>query len=189
MHLYFDEGITSRNPAYIRVKGITFLNQESADLTGIELDGVKNVLERDNYLVFVGGNVSYIDSEVKLSEESRRLEGNDADNRNLQGQSKWLANLQIGMDHYPTEQKFTLLANYFDERIFRVARGANTGPEYEDGRVILDFTYEKLWNDNLTIEGSIKNILDSDVKYSQNNNTIEKYSVGRFFKVGVTYTF
>ena len=93
------------------------------------------------------------------------------------------------MDHYPTEQKFTLLVNYFDKRIFRVARGANTGPKYEDSRVIVDFTYEKEWNENLVLEGSIKNILNSKVEYSQNDNTIESYNVGRFFKVGVTYTF
>src|SRR5690606_35275821 len=42
----------------------TFLNQESADLYGVELNIIKDVLDRDTYLVFVGGNVTYIDSEV-----------------------------------------------------------------------------------------------------------------------------
>ncbi|MCB1689763.1 MAG: TonB-dependent receptor [Halioglobus sp.] len=167
----------------------TFINQESADLWGIEIDGTKNVLETDDYLVFVSGNVSYIDSSVDLTARSKELEGSSADGRELQGQSQWLSNLQVGMDHYPTEQKFTLLVNYFDKRIFRVARGANTGPKYEDSRVIVDFTYEKEWNENLVLEGSIKNILNSKVEYSQNDNTIESYNVGRFFKVGVTYTF
>jgi len=169
--------------------GITFINQDSATLTGVELDGTKNVWEENDWLVFVGGNVAWIDSKVDLSENSRRLEGDNANNRELQGQSEWLGNLQVGYDHFPTEQKFTLLFNYFDKRIFRVARGENTGPEYEDGRLVMDFTYEKLWNENLTIEGSIKNILNSDVEYTQNGNTIEKYNVGRLFKIGVSYTF
>jgi outer membrane receptor protein involved in Fe transport len=169
--------------------GTTFLNQESADLSGVEIDGTKNVVERDDYLIFVSGNASYIDSKVDLSDDSLRLEGNAADGRSLQGQSEWLANLQIGMDHYPTDQQFTLLVNYFDKRIFRVARGRNTGPEYEDGRVIIDFTYEKVWNDNLVIDGSIKNILNTKIEYSQNNNTIESYNVGTFFKAGVKYKF
>jgi outer membrane receptor protein involved in Fe transport len=169
--------------------GTTFLNQESADLKGIELDGFKNVLEEDNYLVFVAGNVSYIDSKVDLSANSIRLEGASADGRELQGQSQWLGNLQIGMDHYPTEQQFTLLLNYFDKRIFRVARGTNTGPEYEDSRLILDFTYEKIWSEHLVLEASIKNILNTKVEYSQNDNTIESYNVGTFFKAGVTYKF
>ena len=170
-------------------RGTTFLNQESADLSGVELDGTKNLLDRENYLVFLAGNISYIDSKVNLSDESIRLEGASADGRELQGQSEWLANMQIGVDHYPTEQKFTLLLNYFDKRIFRVARGVNTGPEYEDSRILVDFTYEKIWSDSLVIEASIKNILNSKVKYSQNDNTIESYQVGTFFKAGVTYNF
>ena len=170
-------------------KGTTFLNQESADLSGIELDGNKNLIDRDNYLVFVSGNVSYIDSEVTLSDTSIRLEGENADGRALQGQSKWLGNIQLGMDHYPTDQKFTLLLNYFDKRIFRVARGINTGPEYEDSRLLLDFTYERVLTDALVIEASIKNILNSKVEYVQNNQTIESYKVGTFFKAGVTYNF
>jgi len=168
---------------------ITFVNQESADLTGVEIDVNKDVIARDNYLVFVGGNVSYIDSEVHFSPDSIRLEGASADGRQLQGQSEWLSNLQVGMDHYPTEQKFTLLVNYFDDRINRVARGANTGPEYEDARVVLDFTYEKVWSDALVIEASVKNILNTEVEYSQNGNTIESYNIGRFFKAGLTYKF
>ncbi|MEZ5502484.1 MAG: TonB-dependent receptor [Halioglobus sp.] len=169
--------------------GTTFLNQDSADLKGIELDANKTVWENDDYLVFLGGNISYIDSKVNLSDESIRLEGASADGRELQGQSQWLGNLQIGMDHYPTDQKFTLLINYFDKRIFRVARGTNTGPEYEDGRTIVDFTWEKVWSDSLVLEGSIKNILNTKVEYSQNDNTIESYNVGTFFKAGVTYKF
>ena len=61
-------------------------------------------------------------SEVQLGAVSLRLEGEGANGRKLQGQSEYLANLQIGFDHFPTSQKFTLLANYFDDRIFRVAR-------------------------------------------------------------------
>lgn len=169
--------------------GITFVNQESAKLYGVEIDGTKNVVDTDDYLVFVSGNVSYIDSEVDLSDDSLRLEGSLADGRQLQGQSEWLGNLQVGVDHYPTEQKFTLLLNYFDKRIFRIARGQNTGPEYEDSRLIVDFTYEKVWNDHLVLEGSIKNMLNTKVEFSQNDNTIESYNVGRFFKAGVTYKF
>ncbi|MEZ5571295.1 MAG: TonB-dependent receptor [Halioglobus sp.] len=169
--------------------GTTFLNQENAELQGVEIDGTKNVWENDDYLMFVSGNVSYIDSKVDLSADSIRLEGASADGRELQGQSQWLSNLQIGLDHYPTDQKFTLLVNYFDKRIFRIARGTNTGPEYEDARAIVDFTYEKIWSDNLVIDASIKNILNTKVEYSQNSNTIESYNVGRFFKAGLTYKF
>ncbi|MAT93476.1 MAG: TonB-dependent receptor [Halioglobus sp.] len=170
-------------------RGITFINQDDAELLGVELDANMDLIDADNYILFLGGNVSYIDSEVTLSDESLRLEGANADGRELQGQSEWLANLQLGMDHYPTEQKFTLLFNFFDDRIFRVARGSNTGPEYEDARLLIDFQYENLLTEQLKLEASIKNLLNEKVEYSQNGRTIESYENGTVIGVGVKYTF
>ena len=120
--------------------GITFRNQTSADLQGIEIDFTKNVAESDSWTVFVSGNLSYIDSEVELSANSLRLEGEAANGRPLQGQSEWLGNVQFGFDHYPSNQKLTVLINYFDDRIFRVARGAATGSEIEVERFLLDLS-------------------------------------------------
>ncbi len=170
-------------------RGITFINQEQAELMGVELDANVDLWEGDNFLLFVGGNISYIDSEVTLSDESRRLEGANSDGRQLQGQSEWLGNLQFGYDHYPTEQKVTLLLNYFDDRIFRVARGENTGPEFEDGRLLIDLTYENMLSESFTLEASIKNLLNEQVSFSQNGRTIEEFEVGTVLGVGFKYTF
>jgi len=172
-------------------RGITFRNQESADLFGIEVDVNKNILDRDEYVLWVGGNVSYIDSEVELSDDSLRLEGSSANGRALQGQSEWLANFQLGFDHYPTEQKFTLLVNYFDDRIFRIARGETNGPEFESGRLLVDFTYSWLFGENLewSLDAQVKNLLNEDVEYEQNGNVIESYQTGTAFEIGITYEF
>tara|TARA_R110002072_G_scaffold178001_20_gene334067 strand:- start:519 stop:3575 length:3057 start_codon:yes stop_codon:yes gene_type:complete len=170
-------------------RGITFINQDSAELTGVELDANIDLWEGDNFLLFAGGNITYIDSEVTLSEESLRLEGASSQGRQLQGQSEWLGNLQFGFDHYPSEQKFTVLFNYFDDRIFRVARGAATGPEYEDGRLLIDLTYENMWSESFTLEASIKNLLNEQVSYSQNGRSIEEYEVGTLLGVSFKYTF
>lgn len=169
--------------------GITFRNQDSAELNGIELDANMNLVDAANYLLFVQGNISYIDSEVELSEDSLRLEGPSANGRQLQGQSEWLGNIQLGFDHYPTEQKFTLLVNYFDDRIFRIARGENTGPQIEDGRVLVDIAYEKLFGDNLTLELQVQNLLNEEVEYSQNTRVIESYQNGTVFGASITYNF
>lgn len=170
-------------------RGTTFVNQDSADLIGVEIDANKILVDEDDYTFFIGGNVSYIDSEVSLSEDSIRFEGAAADGRQLQGQSEWLANVQFGFDHYPTEQKLTLLVNYFDDRIYRISRGANTGPEFEVARVLVDLTYEKLISDAITLKASIKNILNEDVEFSQNSRVIESYQTGTSFGVGVSYRF
>ena len=156
---------------------------------GVEIDVNKNLFDEDNYLLFVGGNLSYIDSEVELSDDSLRLEGESANGRVLQGQSEWLANFQLGFDHYPTEQKFTLLVNYFDDRIFRISRGEATGPEEEVGRVIVDLTYEKLFGESLTFEASVKNLFNEDVEFAQNGGTIESFQTGTLIGVGLKYEF
>ena len=172
--------------------GITFRNQTSADLQGIEIDFTKNVAESDSWTVFVSGNLSYIDSEVELSANSLRLEGEAANGRPLQGQSEWLGNVQFGFDHYPSNQKLTVLINYFDDRIFRVARGAATGSEIEVERFLLDITYSKefqMFGDLFTIELGIKNLLDEDIEYSQNNRIIESYQTGTSFGITLNYEF
>ena len=170
-------------------RGITFRNQDSADLFGVELDATKDLIDEDEYLLFLGGNLSYIDSEVELSEDSIRLEGESANGRVLQGQSEWLANIQLGFDHYPTEQKVTLLVNYFDDRIFRVARGTQNGPEIESGRVIVDITYSKMFGESLTLDAQINNLLNDKFEFVQNGNTIESFETGTSIQVGLTYQF
>ena len=136
--------------------------------------------------------MSYIDSEVELSANSLRLEGEAANGRPLQGQSEWLGNVQFGFDHYPSNQKLTVLINYFDDRIFRVARGAATGSEIEVERFLLDITYSKefqMFGDLFTIELGITNLLDEDVEYSQNNRIIESYQTGTSFGITLNYEF
>jgi outer membrane receptor protein involved in Fe transport len=169
--------------------GITFRNNKSADLDGVELDAYKVVWDDGDHLVFLAGNVTYIDSEVDLSEESIRLEGEDAIGRELQGQSEWLGNIQIGYDHYPTEQKLTLLVNYFDDQIFRVTRGDNIGPEYLVGRTLVDLNYEKLWGETLTLKLQWKNIFNEKYEYERDNTTIESYEEGTSVSLSLTYEF
>lgn len=169
--------------------GITFRNAESATLDGIEIDAYKNIFETDGSLTFISGNISYIKSEVELDMASIRLEGADDIGRDLQGQSPWLANLQLGFDHYETEQKVTLLVNYYDDRIYRVTRGANNGPEYEAGRVLLDLNYEKLFGESLTFKAQFKNLLNEKVEFVQNGRVIESYEEGTSLSLKLEYQF
>jgi len=105
----------------------------------------------------------------------------------LQGQSEYLANLQIGYDHYPSEQKVTLLVNYFDDRIFRTARGAALGPVVEVGRTLIDMNYEKSFSEQWTLKLKLKNLTDEPVSYTQNNNLIEVYEVGTSISLSLDY--
>jgi len=168
--------------------GITFRNALEASVQGLEIDINKNLIDGVDYLFFVGGNVSWIESEVTLDNDSIRLEGEDSIGRELQGQSPFLANLQFGLDHYPTEQKVTLLVNYFDDRIYRVTRGSNNGPEFELGRVVVDLTYEKIFESGWVLNAKASNILNESIEWSRNGRVIESYSPGASYSVGVSYS-
>lgn len=167
--------------------GITFRNQDNAELNGIELDFSTYLIDTDVHSVFFNGNVSYIDSEVTLDSKSLQLEGAGSDSRQLQGQSEYLGNLQIGYDHLPTAQKFTFLVNYFDDRIFRVARGAALGPIIEKGRAVVDLNYEKAFFEQWTLKFKVKNLTNEAVAYSQNINKIEFYETGTSVNLSLSY--
>ncbi|WP_101758740.1 TonB-dependent receptor domain-containing protein [Oceanicoccus sp. KOV_DT_Chl] len=170
-------------------QGSTFRNAKSADLYGIEIDVSKNIFLDNDYVLIVGGNVSYIDSEV--DPDDRSIELGDKKGRELQGQSPWLANLQLGLDHDPSMQKFTLLVNYFDDRIYQLTRGANVDNEIENGRIVVDLTYEKTFGDrdNMVIKGKIENLLNEEVAFSRGGQDIESYEDGTSFSLGFSYEF
>ncbi len=168
--------------------GITFRNQDSAELNGIEIDFKTLLVDTDEQSLFLNGNISFIDSKVALGAKSLQLEGTGSDGRKLQGQSEYLANLQLGYDHFPSSQKATLLVNYFDDRIYRVARGAALGPIIEEGRAIVDFNYEKTFSDNWTVKLKVKNLTNEAVAYSQNVSEVEIYETGTSVNLSLSYS-
>lgn len=168
---------------------ITFRNSEEATLTGLELDAYINVIDSTDYLGFLSGNISYIESEVTLAGESLRLEGPSKQGRELQGQSPWLANLQFGLDHFETEQKFTVLLNYFDDRIFVVSLGDAIPVVVESGRLLVNLNYEKRLNEATTIKAKINNIFNEPVERTQNGQVIETFKTGPTVSVSASYEF
>ncbi|HCG77811.1 MAG TPA: TonB-dependent receptor, partial [Oceanospirillales bacterium] len=88
-------------------QGVTFRNEDSATVSGLEFDIRKNFIETIYGSAFVAGNLALIDAEVTLSDESARFEGRDT--RRLQGQSETLANVQLGFDGEEYGHSLTLL--------------------------------------------------------------------------------
>lgn len=177
---------TLPNASGSAARGDIFVNSDSADLVGVEIDFKIDVIDTDNFSGFLSGNFALIDSEVQLDEESARLEGNTT--RSLQGQSEELANIQFGVDHLATGQTFTFLVNYFGDRIYKVARGA-LDHEYEKGRSTLDFVYKWSVSENLTVKGKASNLTNEPVEYTQFDQVIESYKVGVDASFGIDYQF
>lgn len=177
---------TLPNASGSAANGYTYKNSDSADLVGVELDFRVDVIDTDDYSGFLSGNFAWVDSEVTLDAQSANLEGTAT--RELQGQSKELANIQIGLDHLVTGQTFTFLVNHFGSRIDKIAR-ADLANEYEKGRTTIDFVYKWEVSENLTVKGKASNLTNSPVEFTQNGEVIESYDVGIDATIGVDYIF
>lgn len=165
---------------------LTFRSGETATVSGVEIDVNKTIVLSDDLGLSIGGNLAFIDSEVTLSPQGQALEG--AEKRELQGQSPFLFNTQIGLDHYPTRQKLTLLANYFDDRIDRVGRG-DFPSTFEAGRISLNANYEKAFGERSKVKVRAKNLLDESTEYTQGGRVVESYKDGVEFSLGYSVDF
>lgn len=95
---------------------VTFQNAPAANNLGVELEA-RVGLPLD---LFVGGNAALIRSRVDLS----GLEGTQTSTvRPLQGQSPWVANVQLGYENPDRGTTLTLLYNAFGPRIEEVGIG------------------------------------------------------------------
>ncbi|MDK2777684.1 MAG: TonB-dependent receptor [Pseudomonadota bacterium] len=167
--------------------GYTFDNVTGATLQGLEIDFRKSVFSESEFSGFVGGNFSYIDSEVDLSgTDAERLEGESS--RELQGQSKYLSNMQFGVDHLATGQSLTLLVNYFGDRIYATARGSLES-EIENERTTVDLVYSYDPDEFISVKAKVENLTDSPVRYSRSDSVIEEYYEGTKINTSVTFNF
>lgn len=164
---------------------LTFRNNEGATLSGVELDASKSFLNWENFSLSLGGNIALIESEIELDDVGQRLEIDPK--RDLQGQSPFLANMQLSLDHYPWAQKFTLVANYFDDRIDRVTR--NQPSIYEAGRLAINLNYEKEFLNGSKVKFRVKNLLDEKTEYTQGGKVIESYKQGVELSLGYSISF
>jgi len=167
--------------------GITHRNQQSAELYGAEIDFNLDIFERNGNFIFVSGNLTHIDSQVVLGKNSKRLEGESGKNRQLQGQSDLLANLQIGYDHEPSQQSLTLLINYFDDRIYEISGLQGYGPVFEEARALIDLNYEKSFLDNWAFKLKAKNIGNEKVVFYRDAIEIGGYSTGASLSASISY--
>jgi outer membrane receptor protein involved in Fe transport len=166
-------------------EGYTFANQESATVSGFEYDFTTNIIDGASWSAFLSGNIAFIDSEVTLGAAAASSEGQSK--RKLQGQSDVLANMQIGFDHLETMQSFTLVANFFDDRIYEIQRNGDDKIEY--GRMIFDFIYNWDISESLRLNAKVKNIFNEKVSYSRSDEEIESYTEGTEIEAKVTWRF
>ena len=167
---------------------LSFSNADSATNYGAEIEVFKYLdFVPDTWLgkrtgenfpwesFFVGANYTWVDSEVTLG-ESQSIQTNAV--RPLQGQSRYLANLQVGYQSADGNREATLLFNRFGRRISQV--GTSGAPDtYEEGINQLDFVYSHSFAEEWAWKLRLRNLLDPDVEFSQGNEISRQYKRGR----------
>ena len=124
-----------------------------------------------------------------------------SDNRPLQGQSPYIINAGINYNDNIKNTQINLLFNVIGKRIYAVGNNIAAGyPDwYEMPRNVLDLTFSKEVYKNIIIKGGITDILNNknlilqdgnkDGKFnSSSDQTIQSFSPGRVYALGVVYT-
>jgi hypothetical protein len=184
---------------------ISFRNAKSATSLGIEFGFRKNLegLSASLRNYFISGNYAYIDSEINLDKSAPENQNDQfipfltSDQRPMQGQSPYVANIQIGYDNFFTRRSAILLYNVNGERISSL--GINGNPDiYEQPFHKLDFVVK--WGLNDTYDDQVKkigyqmsfkaeNILDSELERKEGDKITESRSIGRSFSLGFSMKF
>ncbi len=167
---------------------LSYANADAATNYGFELEAFKYLdFLGDTWLgglggdgfpwesFFVGANYAWIDSEVELG-ASQSIQTNSV--RPLQGQSRYLVNLQLGFQSPDGNHEATLLYNRFGRRVSQV--GTLGAPDtYEEGINQLDLVYAHKFASEWSWKLRLRNLLDPDVEYTQGGLSTRNYNRGR----------
>ncbi len=161
---------------------LSLANAESASNRGVELDyfrGLEFLGERwTNF--YTAANYAWIDSEIDLGGVND-IQTNDA--RPMQGQSPFVANLQLGYRTPDNSLEATLLYNVFGKRISQV--GVFGAPDiYEQDFHSLDFNLRKQFDPEWTLKLRLRNLLDPKVEFTQGDEITRAFRRGR--ELGLT---
>jgi len=180
------EGAGSDNNVFV-----TFVNAESAEIRGIELEWLKNLESLTNRWgwgdwaesFFFSGNVTLSDSELNVG-----AVGLDLTNpvRPMTGHSDQVANLQFGFDSPNGTHSWSLVYNTFSERIFFAGRGG-AQDTYEQPFDAVDLVYSYYPTDRLSLRFRMQNILDEKLELEKAGVTILEQSVGTTAKLDVKW--
>lgn len=142
----------------------------------------------------LGTNLTFVRSEVDIPEleliVARDARPDAPKTRELQGQSPYLFNLDLGYSNPDIGFNSSVSYNKFGDRLSIVAEGA-TPDIYERGYGSLNFTANKTLLENFELSVKASNLLDPEIKESQIFNGDEYlysgYQTGRTFSLGIKY--
>lgn len=175
---------------------VFFDNVDNAKVYGLEFELRKNLgmfhSSLNNFMF--GGNISFIHSQVAIPEEEliniRALNPDAENKRELQGQSPFVANINLTYDNAKTGTTANLFYNITGERLSEVSLGG-TPNVFEQPRHLVNISAtQKIWN-HLSVKGSVKNLLNqshSFIHHYQGQEFVrQEYKPGTSYSLGLKY--
>jgi TonB-dependent receptor len=168
---------------------LSFINAESAEIYGIEFEGLKELgfLTGGGWsdAFFVAGNLTLSDSEITIGSSAPNL---THDKRPMTQHSDVVVNFTLGYDSPDTRHSSALAYNMYGERIFFAGRfGADDAREQPFNS--LDLTYSFHPTEKLILKLRLQNLLDEDLVIEQGGVDILTQTVGLTTKLDFTYRF
>jgi outer membrane receptor protein involved in Fe transport len=169
---------------------LTFINAESADLYGLELEflhGLGWIGGGESWVnpFFVSGNLTLSDSELTVGANAPNLTSQE---RRLSQHAPWVVNLQLGYDAPNERHSASLSYNASGERLYFAGRGGEPDA-YEQPFHSLDLTYSYYPTDAMSIKFRLQNLLDQQVVIEQGGIDVLEQSIGSTFKLDFGYRF
>jgi TonB-dependent receptor len=166
----------------------TFKNAKEATLYGAEIDFRKNLefLNPKLELFSLSGNLALIESEVKIREED--LSVLTTNNREMQGQSPYVINMQLSYDDVDDGTSLNLAYNRFGERIRRLGQ-QKQADHYEQPFDQVDFVAQKSLDEAWKLKFKIGNLLDDKVVWKQDGEVTREYKKGRSYSFGFDWKY
>ncbi|MDO8894238.1 MAG: TonB-dependent receptor [Nitrosomonas sp.] len=162
----------------------TYQNTDKARVYGVELELLKKLdfVHPMLQYYYIGGNYTLSASNAQLTAEN--LAAQTTNDRPLQGHSAQIFNFQFGYDNPAWKTQATLLYNVSSKRI--MAAGVLGAPDkYEQPVHQLDFVLSQNLYKGLSMQASMQNLLDSEIRVTQGDEITRQFRRGRFFNLSV----
>ncbi|WP_224245644.1 TonB-dependent receptor domain-containing protein [Hyalangium gracile] len=165
---------------------VGYRNADRADALGLELEGRASLGRVSEALrsLRVGANLSLISSRVKLGSQQQI---STSESRPLQGQSPYVANVNVGYLQESWGTEVTLLYNVFGRRISEV--GFNRLPDtYERSFHRVDLTLTQRLSEDLRLKLTGTNLLNQSAVFQQLGTDVFRYRPGLTATAQVEWT-
>ncbi|AZI67522.1 TonB-dependent receptor [Kaistella daneshvariae] len=183
---------------------ITFFNSKTANLAGVELEGIFSLNRFSEALSrwTFGANTTLMYSDVQRStDQSQETDVEANRKRALQGAAPWTVNADLKYE-YKNAQNFTktysLVYNVSGKKIYGVGF-SKLDNIYEMPFHQLDFVYNNQISKNWNVKFAIQNLLNSQYNLKLGDNSLvqvqessllmENYKKGTSFNMTIGYTF